>query len=138
MVVGSLDGRISIASDIGSAAYGTLGVGTRLGGAGWISLRGGGGWLGGDLTPAAIAEVALAPRGFPVALHGSVTGFWAGDSDRPLGVSLIESEVRLRWPGNRTFWGDGRRGSGFTLGARTADGAGNLTIQLGVELTGFD
>jgi acylglycerol lipase len=138
MLLAALEGRVALAGPSNHAAYGTLGLGTRLGGAGWIALGGGGGWLGGDLVPAAQTQLVLAPQALPLALHARVTGFWADGGDLALGLSRVESELTLRWPGDRTFWGRGRHGTGLTLGARTFDGTDGLTILLGFEAGGHD
>lgn len=138
MLLGALEGRVALAGASGHAAYGTLGLGTRLGSAGWIAVGGGGGWLGSELVPAAQTQLVLAPQALPLALHGRVTGFWADVGDLALGLSRVESELTLRWPGDRTFWGRGRHGTGLTLGARTFDGLDGLTILLGFEAGGFD
>ncbi|HWN68847.1 MAG TPA: hypothetical protein VNM90_14515, partial [Haliangium sp.] len=138
MLLAAIEGRVALAGATNHAAYGTLGLGTRLGGSGWIAVGGGGGWLGGDLVPAAQTQLMLAPRAVPLALHARVTGFWADSGDLALGLSRVESELTLRWPGDHTFWGRGRHGTGLTLGVRTFDAVDGLSILLGFEAGGFD
>lgn len=138
MLVAALEGRVTLAGASDHVAHGTLGLGTRLGSAGWLAISGGGGWLGSDLVPAAQAQLAFALPTLPLALHGRVTGFWADDGDLALDLSRVESEVTVRWPGDRTFWGHGRHGTGVTLGLRTVAGFDGLALLLGFEAGGFD
>jgi alpha-beta hydrolase superfamily lysophospholipase len=125
------EGRVDLGGDGNSAGTGVLQLGTRFGRAGWFAVGAGGGWLGGGGRAVAQADLALAPPGLPLALHLRATGFRAAGNH-------VESELTLRWPGDRTFWNRGRRGAGWTLGARTLDGDEALTILLGLEVSGFD
>lgn len=138
MLVAALEGRVTLAGASDHVAHGTLGLGTRLGSAGWLALGGGGGWLGSDLVPAVQAQLAFAPPNLPFALHGRVTGFWGDGGDLALDLSRVENEVTIRWPGDRTFWDRGRHGTGITLGLRTFDGFDGLALLLGFESGGLD
>jgi alpha-beta hydrolase superfamily lysophospholipase len=113
-----------------AAGWGLLTIGTRFGRWGWVTAGFGGGYLA-VAALIAQADVELAPPGVPLALHLRATDSRGSDAVRG------ELEGDLRWPGDRTFWGRGRRGAGLTVGARY-DASRILTILAGIEVTGFD
>ena len=132
MLAAALEGRVALGGPAASAAWGTLGLGTRLGTSGWVVLGGGGGRLGGGWRPIAHAELAFGPRGWPIAVHLRTDGTVLA------GNATVETELTARFPGNRTFWGRGRRGAGLTLGVRTVDAADAFAVVLGFDSLGFD
>jgi alpha-beta hydrolase superfamily lysophospholipase len=136
MVGLALEGRLGLTDPATSGGLAALGLGTRLGTHGWLLLGAGYARREGLNRPLAHGELAIAPRRLPVALH------LRGLGTRTSGDVRVETELTLRVPGNRIFWGRGRRGAGLALGVRTVDGPGDridgLAITLGLETTGFD